>query len=76
MEGSGGRTLPLTQRCTHTAEAGGCGIHAGNLSWEPQNKPEVKAALNWQESLTLYVCHRAEPPEHQSLSNKQYFIYY
>lgn len=58
MEGFGGCTLPLVIRC----------IHTGNLSWEPENKPEVKAALNWQESLILHVSHGAEQPEHQSLS--------
>lgn len=58
MEGFRGLTLPLTIRCIHTC----------NLSWEPENKPEVKAALNWQETFILHVCHGAEQPEHQALS--------
>lgn len=76
MEGFGGRTPLLINRCMHVTKAGGCSIRAGNLSWKPENKPEVKPALNWQESLILYVCHRAEQPAHQSLRNKQYFMYY
>lgn len=39
MEGFGGHTPPLTKRCMHTIKAGGCSIHAGNLSREPENKP-------------------------------------
>lgn len=76
MEGLGAHTLPLTHGHTNATKAGGCSIHAGNLSWEPEHEPEVKAALNCQESLILYVCRRAEQPEHPSLSNKQYFIHY
>lgn len=71
MEGVGGHTLPLT----NTTEVGGCKIHAGSFRWEPENKPAVKAALNYQESLILHECHGARQPEHESLSNKEYFIY-
>lgn len=75
MEGFGGLSPPLTNTPAGT-EAAGCSIHTGNLSWEPENKPGVKTAQTWQKLLNLCVCHGGEQPEHQSLRNKQYFMYY